>query len=91
MISYIGNALFRADQDRYWEIMNNAPPVVWSEWTAYSRFFDKYRDTRISEVASAVNNTYLRAQGQEEGVRSYGFVVDLSTLYLLDLYKQGIL
>jgi hypothetical protein len=88
MIGSVGGALFRADAARYSEIMRGLPPVILNEWAAYSRFFDRYRDTRISEVASAVNNTYLRAQGQEHGVRSYGFVVDLSVAYLIDLYKK---
>jgi len=88
MSQYIGSALLKENQDKYFEIMVNMPAVVWNEWAAYSRFFDKYRDTKISQVASAANNAYLRAQGQEQGVKSYGFVVDLSVAYLLDLYYK---
>jgi len=87
MIEYIGNALYRADKDRYFEIMRENPVIVTQEMTAFSRFFDKYRDTEISKVASTVNNTYLQVQGQEQGVKSYGFVVDLATVYLLDVYN----
>jgi hypothetical protein len=31
----------------------------------------------VREVSSAVNDTYLKAQGQTQGVRSYGRMVDL--------------
>ena len=89
MISYIGNALAGTDRERYREIMRDIPDVVIHEWQAYSRFFDKYRDTQVSKVASSANNTYLRAQGQQEGVKTYGFVVDLSVVYLIDLYVNS--
>ena len=54
-----------------------------SELRAYSAFFDKYRDSAVSEVSGAVNNAYLQMQGTE-GTRSYGLVVDLAVAY----YKE---
>ena len=86
MLEYIGNALYGADKDKYYEVRAKMPEAVINEMAAYSRFFDKYRDTGISKVANAVNNSYLQAQGQEQGTKSYGFVVDLATVYLLDIY-----
>ena len=88
MSEYIGGALYRANSDKYIEAMAAMPEVVINERAAYSKFFDKYRDTQISQVASAVNNTYLKAQGQEEGVKSYGLVVDFAVAYLLEVYKN---
>ncbi|MCL2095503.1 MAG: DUF3810 domain-containing protein [Oscillospiraceae bacterium] len=88
IIEYIGGALFREDRDRYFEIIKDMPGIIINEAAAFSEFFDKYRDTKISEVSSAANNAYLKAQGQEQGVKSYGFVVDLSVAYLLDIYKK---
>ena len=88
MTEYIGNALYKADKDRYYEVMKAAPAIVNQEMAAYSRFFDKYRNTKISKVANTVNNSYLQAQGQEQGVKSYGFVVDLATVYLIDIYNK---
>ena len=86
MLEYIGGALL--DSERYYEIMKNVPPVVFQEMAAYSKFFNKYRNTEISKVAKSVNNSYLKVQGQEQGVKSYGFVVDLATVYLIDIYNQ---
>ena len=88
MTEYIGSALYRADKDKYYEIMKKMPVIVNYEMAAYSRFFDKYRNTKISKVSSAVNDTYLKAQGQEQGEKSYGLVVDLATVYLLEVYNQ---
>jgi len=89
MTEYIGNALYKADKDRYYEITKELPEIISQEMAAYSRFFDKYRNTEISKVANAVNNTYLKSQGQEQGAKSYGFVVDLATVYLLDVYEKN--
>ena len=47
----------------------------------YSEFFDKYRDSVASEVSDAVNDTYLKGQGQTAGSASYGMVVDLAVAY----------
>ena len=88
MIEYMGNALYQADRDKYYESMADVPSVVLDEMASYARFFDKYRNTQISKVARAVNDTYLKTQGQEQGQKSYGLVVDLATVYLLDIYQE---
>lgn len=31
----------------------------------------------MKEISNSVNNTYLKANGQEDGVKSYGRMVDL--------------
>ena len=38
------------------------------------------RETTVSAVSDAVNNTYLVLQGTE-GTKSYGMVVDLAVAY----------
>ena len=43
---------------------------------ALQAWSDRYR-TRIRTVSEAVNDGYLRSQGQRDGVRSYGRMVDL--------------
>ena len=51
------------------------------ELAAYSDFFDKYRDNVAADVSGAVNNSYLISQGQTDGTKSYGLVVDLAVAY----------
>jgi hypothetical protein len=65
--------------------MGGLPEIIWQDWHAHSLYFEKYRGTRVARFSSAVNDRFLRAQGQEHGVRSYGLVVDLAVVYLLDL------
>ena len=38
----------------------------------------------VAQAASTMNDTYLKANGQQDGVKSYGKVTDL----LLSYYKQ---
>ena len=60
-------------------------PRIRHELIAYDEFFDEYRENAAATVTSTVNNAYLQSQGQSEGVRSYGLVVDLAVAY----YKSG--
>jgi hypothetical protein len=54
------------------------------ELIAYSEFFDRYRETVVSEVSGAINDTYLKLQGTE-GSKSYGRVVDLAVAWYKSL------
>ena len=49
---------------------------------SYSSFFDKYRDSVASEVTGNLNDSYLQANGQKDGTKSYGMIVDLTVAYL---------
>lgn len=53
---------------------------------AYSRFFEENHDENATNLANTVNDTYLKASGDESGVSSYGEVCDL----LVNLYIQEI-
>ncbi len=73
-------ALYEADATQYAKLVRYAPRAVLREQTAYSRFFDQYRDSVASDVSETVNNAYLTIQGTE-GTKSYGMVVDLAVAY----------
>ena len=49
--------------------------------SAYSRFFDKYRESTAAKVVSTTNNAYLTSQKVKAGVKSYGLVTDLAVAY----------
>jgi hypothetical protein len=44
--------------------------------------FKKYSNSKASEVTNKVNDTYLQANGQEQGIKSYGMVVETTCAYL---------
>ena len=81
MLEYLASPLYSADKEAYREIMKTVDINVRRELAAYSDFFDKYRDNVAADVSGAVNNSYLISQGQTDGTKSYGLVVDLAVAY----------
>jgi len=84
LFEYVFSALYKASPDMYYDILDRMNLRIRYELISYSEFFDKYRQTVVSEVSGAVNDTFLKAQGQKEGTKSYGRVVDLAVAYYLN-------
>ena len=80
LYEYVLSALAGADSQLYAKAYAKAPDCVKGEMAAYSEFYDKYRESTVSEISGAVNNTFLIIQGTE-GTKSYGMVVDLAVAY----------
>ena len=77
---YVVSALYSASPELYGCAMATLDSEVRLEMQAYSRFFEKYRDSTAGKVSATVNNTSLIIQGTE-GTKSYGMVVDLAVAY----------
>ncbi|MDD6798953.1 MAG: DUF3810 domain-containing protein [Firmicutes bacterium] len=84
VFEYVISALYKTDKDKYYSLMDETDRRVRYEISAYNKFFEKYRESKVSEVSSAVNDTYLKSQGQSAGSKSYGMVVDLAVAYYRD-------
>ena len=84
LFSYVGNALYRADPDLYWEVYRIFDSRVSGEMSAYSRFIQPYLSTPVRNVSEKINDAYLTIQGTP-GVASYGLVVDLAVAYVESL------
>ena len=82
VLDYLQGALFTADYDKCVEVVRGTAPEILREETAYSAFFDKYRDSGASKVADVVNDTNLKLNDQTAGVRSYGLVTDLVVAHI---------
>ncbi len=76
----VANALYRANPDYYTALMSSLPINARREMSAYSKFFDKYRESVVGDISGAVNNAFLTVNGTE-GTASYGMVVDLAVAY----------
>ena len=74
------NALRRADAGAWQEVRAALDERVEADLQANSRFWAKY-DGAVAEVSNKVNDTYLKANGQEDGVESYDRMVDLIVGY----------
>ncbi len=86
MFQYLISAIRQTSKETVQEIYNSVDDKIITELNAYSRFFDKYRESAASEVTEKINDTYLRSQGTE-GTKSYGLVVDLAVAYTEQLLK----
>ncbi len=73
---YAGNALARLDLEEYRRLYGELPEETQAELAENSRFWARY-EGKTAEVANQVNDVYLKANGQAEGIKTYGRVVDL--------------
>ena len=81
--TYCMNALYRADQEAWRTTRVLLDERAEADVTANSEFWDHYEGI-ISETADRVNDTYLRVNGQADGVQSYDRMVDLIVAYFGD-------
>lgn len=81
---YTGNQLYRADADRYFELREEYSEGVNLDMRIDAEYWQQFDNTVISKVSNTVNDTYLKANNQTDGVKSYGRMVDL----LLADYRQ---
>lgn len=73
---YAMNALHRVDRSAYARLDGRRTPGVRRDLQALVAWAERYRGP-AERASRAVNNAYLKIQGQKEGVRSYGRMVDL--------------
>lgn len=74
------NLLYRTDYEAWEEIRVKLSDAVEPDLKANSAFWNQY-DGRVAEVADKINDTYLKANGQSDGVESYGRMADLIVIY----------
>ena len=80
--SEIMNSLYSADKELYAEAYSKLNEKVKGDLRSYSNFFQKYKDSTAADVSNSINNSYLQANGQKDGIKSYGMIVDLTCAYL---------
>lgn len=81
MLEYVSGALYDADADAYHRVMRSLDARVLGELRAYASFFEAFEDSAAADVSNAVNDAYLKANGNEAGTKSYGLVVELAVAY----------
>ncbi len=80
---YAQSALYKQDAAAAQQINATLSQQVWDDFAAHSAHLAQY-DTAIREAGQAVNDSYIQATGQPEGLQSYGGMVDL----LLGFYAE---
>lgn len=79
-----GNALYDQSPELYTKVVNGYSEGVIKDLRANNAYWQQFDDTVVSTVSNKINDTYLKANDQADGVKSYGRMLDL----LLAKYKQ---
>lgn len=74
---YVGNQLYEEDKEAYQKIRERYSEEMIADLRADSTYWSAFEDTTIRQVSSQINDTYLKANNQNDGVKSYGRMVDL--------------
>ena len=78
---YCMNVLYDADYESWQEVREGLAGCRGTRSLKKTMGFWARYDGRVAEVADQVNDRYLQANGQEEGVKSYDRMVDLLVSY----------
>ena len=78
--TYCMNALYRMDHELWSEVWVLLDEVIETDLLANNEFWDRYEGV-ISEVSNQMNDLYLKANGESEGVQSYSRIVELIVAY----------
>lgn len=80
---YTGNALYRADVEKWKAIRETIPEEVIVDLRYHSAYWAAYEGP-INEAASNAYDSFLKGYGDADGIQSYGTVVDMLITYYLD-------
>lgn len=75
-LSYSFNALKENDSQKYNELLLTCSSSVLNDLKYKDSFWQGYSGT-IEKIGETINDTYLKAENQESGTKSYGEMVDL--------------
>ena len=80
---YAGNALAQVDREGYIELYGHLCGQAQKDLRENNAFWEQY-EGKVAEAANQINDVYLKANDQTDGVKSYGRMVDL----MLEYYKN---
>ena len=75
-LMYLSRALSQADPGAAQDILNKLSDSVRQDWADNNEYWTRH-ETAATEAVTAVYDTYLKSNGEELGVSSYGDCVDL--------------
>ena len=84
-LDYAGNQLYKQDPALYQLVREHYNTEMIADLRAEYFYWEKFENTVISTVSNTVNDNYLKANKQSDGVKSYGRMVDL----LLAEYRKN--
>ena len=83
---YCYNALAAVDSQAASVIRADCSEELLHDLESYSEFFRSKRNDTATRVADTVNDTYLKVNGDEKGIASYGAVCDQLVNWYISQY-----
>ena len=80
---HLGNALYGADREAWQAIRDTLPDTVRADLASNNAYWASFEGV-AADASQKVYDTILKGYGQEDGIRSYGTVVDLLVAYYRD-------
>ncbi len=84
-LTYAGNQLYKQDPALYQTVREHYNTEMVADLRDEYYYWKQFEDTTISTVSNSMNDNYLKANNQSDGVKSYGRMVDL----LLAEYRKN--
>ena len=78
---HLNNALYRADRELWQEAWSHLPEAVKGDIAANNAYWASFQDQVTSQAAQQVYDSFLKSYGEEQGIQSYGTVVDLLVVW----------
>ena len=72
---YCYNSLYKAAPERALALWDSASPRLYADILASNAHYRKY-EGKVQDAAQSMNDAYLKAYGETQGVQSYGAVTD---------------
>ena len=85
--TYAMNSLYKIDKDLHSSLQKLYTAEQIEDLNENYYFWEKYENTNVSETFTEMNDNYLKSNGQELGVISYGKVTEL---LLMEYFKQNL-
>jgi hypothetical protein len=87
MMVYVGNSLYKSDPQLYREISNLRSAEVTEDIKTRVNFWDQHIVKKANEVHNNLNDKFLKASNQPEGLLNYSRVTEL----FIKAYKKGLI
>ena len=78
---HLNNAIYRADRELWQEAWSHLPEAVKGDIAANNAYWASFQDQVTSQAAQQVYDSFLKSYGEEQGIQSYGTVVDLLVVW----------
>ena len=87
---YLGNALAGVNYERYGEVYYSLSETVRADLKAQSAYWAEFRDSAAQKASNTVYDSFLKSNGQELGMQSYGQCVNLLVHYYIDEAREAL-